>query len=332
MLAGFLNTYCQIDDVFCPIPVPPTQFNIQREAAAGILQQGKGAYKPAINAPGQYFRVLFVFAQFSGDNAPSSNWLSGSLPVWAGDLVDPTPNSYRPLSVSKYWDEKSFGNFDVVGTVYPTVVTLQSEGYYQANGKNFSYCNQDVINAIDPTVNFNDYDKWGFNSSTGQWEFQPDGYVDMVIITYRNHGRWLTQKYTGGSWGDAGITGFSGIAALAGASVGPTTYTTAEGKIIDTNLNLSTMTPSGITITNGMKYGSVMHFNSLLAHEMGHFLFGYFHTSDDSYGIMSNSQYLRCIQISSLERVRLGYQSFTNVVQDNQTVVLPDIISSPTVI
>lgn len=40
--------------------------NIPVEKNAIAAQTG-GKYKPSSNAPGQYLRILFVFAQFSGD-------------------------------------------------------------------------------------------------------------------------------------------------------------------------------------------------------------------------------------------------------------------------
>ena len=49
----------------CPI-LPP-------EEGAAFSQTG-GRYKPASNLPGQYFRVLFVFVQFEGDNRPDASW------------------------------------------------------------------------------------------------------------------------------------------------------------------------------------------------------------------------------------------------------------------
>lgn len=51
-------SFSQIPDITC------TEVPVNKSA---IEAQTGGKFKPSSNAPGQYFRILIVFAQFSGD-------------------------------------------------------------------------------------------------------------------------------------------------------------------------------------------------------------------------------------------------------------------------
>lgn len=71
------------------------------------------------------------------------------------------------------------GNFDFIGDVYPEVVTLRSESYYESGNKDFKDANIDVLDSIDANVDFSLYDNWGYNYTTNQFYFNEgvgDGY------------------------------------------------------------------------------------------------------------------------------------------------------------
>lgn len=103
-------------------------------------------------------------------------------------------------------------SFDFIGDVYPNLVTINTEDYYKTNGYHFGECNKDALTLVnqDPNVDFSDYDNWSFNSTTQQFEFTPDNYVDMIIMIYR------TPDNDGG-WFDAGEGDFNAIAVLSGS-------------------------------------------------------------------------------------------------------------------
>ncbi len=91
MIACGFNLFAQNHNYICP----DVQVNRQ-----SIEVQTGGRYKPASNASGQYLRVLFVFAQFSGDNRTFPDWTYGQLPTYANKLVDSvTASQYRSFHI-----------------------------------------------------------------------------------------------------------------------------------------------------------------------------------------------------------------------------------------
>lgn len=74
---------------------------------------------------------------------------------------------------------------------------------------------------------------------------------------------------------------------------------------------------SGLTVKKGIK--SLTYTLPILAHEYGHYLFGYNHGNTG--GIMSGNYAL-----SAVERERLGHIAYTNCTQNNFTLTLEDFI------
>lgn len=295
--------YSQSYNDNCPV----VQVNRQ-----SIEAQTGGRYKPASNAPGQYLRVLFVFAQFSGDNRTFPDWTYGQLPTYANKLVDSvTASQYRSFTLSDYWKTMSRDNYDIIGDVYPNVITLHSEDYYRTNNKWFQDANINVLDSINGKVDFKKYDNWGYNSGTNSFVFNPrngDGYLDMMYIIYRT-------PVDNNNWFNYGYGEFGGIAIL-GHNF---TFTTHDGTIIDGNHLWHKA--SGITIRKGAGM-NLLSFIGLLSHELGHYLFGAGHTVTS--GIMGNGTFA----LSGWERERLGYIAYTTAYQDNFTITLQDFVTT----
>lgn len=304
---GCLNA--QIPDINC------SEVTLSKTA---IEAQTGGKYKPSSNAPGQYFRILFVFAQFSGDTNYFGDWTFGQLPGYHNNLVDSVvAATYRAFTLSDYWNTMSFGNFDVIGDVYPNLVTLRSENWYSTNNKNYEDANRDVLDSINGKIDFKRYDNWGLNLSTQTFYFSPrnaDGYLDMIYIIYRSPS--VKNPLTGNYWfGD-----FDGIAVL-GYNL---SFTTTDGVIIDGNY-LSHLS-SGITIRRGAGMNYPDFLTRLLCHEFGHYLFGANHINYS--GIMSSRSESHSHFLCSWERERLGYIAFTTAYQDGITISLGDYITT----
>lgn len=297
------NLFSQNYNDICPV----VQIN-QRSLEA----QTGGLYKPSQNAPGQYLRVLFVFAQFSGDNRTFPDWTYLQLPTYANNLVATTTASqYNSFTLSDYWKRMAMGNYDIIGDVYPNVITLRSEDWYRTNNKWFQDANINVLDSINGKVDFKKYDNWGFDSGTNSFVFNPrngDGYLDMMYIIYRTPKdslRWFSRGY-----------GYFGGIAVLGENF---TYTAHDGSIIDGNW-LSHLA-SGITIRKGA--GTYLpNFIGLLAHELGHYLFGGDHPVTS--GIMGGGTFA----LSGWERERLGYIAYTPAYQDNFTITLQDYVNT----
>lgn len=299
------NIYSQNYNYTCP----EVQINIE-----AVEAQTGGIYKLSSNAPGKYLRVFFVFVQFSGDNRVFPDWTYGQLPAYANQLVDSvTSSQYRSFTVSDYWKTMSMGTYDIIGDIYPDVITLRSENWYMANNKYFQDANIDVLDSINGNVDFRKYDNWGFNSSTNSFVFNPrngDGYLDMMYIIYRtpqNDSSWFTRGY--GTFGGIAILGNN------------FTYTTRDSVIIDGNYLWHKA--SGITIRAGagMSFPSIIN---CLSHELGHYLFGSGHPKMS--GLMSYNS--NTLTLSSWERERLGYIACTTPYQDNFTITLQDYVTT----
>lgn len=305
------NLFSQQYPEVCPdIPI-----NIAARPTSTLTQKG-GLYKPASNAPGQYLRVLIVFAEFSGDNRTFGDWTYGQLPTYSDKIVDSvTAAHYRSFTLSDYWKTMSFGNYDIIGDVYPNVVTLRSEDWYRTNGKWFQDANINVLDSINGKVDFKKYDNWGYNTGTNSFIFNArngDGYLDLMYIIYR------TPKDTL-NWFNYGYGNFGGIAILGNNF----TFTTHDGTIIDGNYIWQKA--SGITVRKGAGI-FLPSFIGLLSHELGHYLYGGGHTTIG--GIMTDNGASGTFALSGWERERLGYSAYTPASQDNFTITLQDFVTT----
>jgi M6 family metalloprotease-like protein len=277
---------------------------------SSITASTGGLYKPSTNGSGEYMKALVVFVQFNNTDVDVNNsiWPKDQLPTWANNLISSSPSgSYPDFTISDYWKEMSTGSFDFIGDVYPNLVTINTEDYYSTNGHHFGECNKDALTQINPYVDFREYDNWRFNSSTNSFEFIPDNYVDMIIMIYR------TPKNVGG-WFDAGEGDFNAIAVLSGSG---NEYTlNFDGVNILAKRSLEVL-GSGLTIKKGIK--SLEYTLPILAHEYGHYLFGYNHGNTG--GIMSGNY-----SLSAVERERLGHLSYTNCTHNDYSINLDDFI------
>ncbi|NCS88187.1 MAG: hypothetical protein AUK34_12135 [Ignavibacteria bacterium CG2_30_36_16] len=305
-----ISIFPQEPDVICPV--------VQVDKSAEYAQVG-GIFKPSQNAPGEFLRVLIVFAEFEDDTNEYTTWDYGELPFYANSILDASPSStYTPFTLSDYWKTMSMGNFDIIGDIYPEVIRINSEAYYRTNGKYFQDCNLEVLNRIDDgTIDFRQYDNWRFNSATGAFESNEgdgDRILDMMYIIYRNpinDNLWFTT-----TWYDD----FTAIAIL-GDDMDYTTMDNIKigGHYIGHNA-------SGITVRQGASYSSYPDFmTKVLSHELGHYLFGSDHTTFG--GIMGNNSAGHTGTLSGYERERLGYVSYTVAYQNNFTTVLGDYVT-----
>jgi hypothetical protein len=76
----------------------------------------------------------------------------------------------------------SFGNFDIIGDVYPNLITLRSEDWYINNNMYFEHANRDVLDSINGKIDFKRYDNWGLNLSTGTFYFSPRNGAMATLI------------------------------------------------------------------------------------------------------------------------------------------------------
>jgi hypothetical protein len=275
-----------------------------------IFGQTGGKYLPASGT----IRALIVYVQLLGDtHEPSnSNWLSGQLPSYASSLLYPSVQStYPDYSLSDYYKIMSNGTLNVIGDYYPSLVTTsQTEAQYIAAELNYGDVNREVLQTIDPYVNFSLYDNWTFNSVYNHTN-SPDGKVDMIIIIYR----YISNK--------SSFTVNLGSSATAIATLDHLDnfiITTDENKTIDGH------EPDeggyGITDFQGIEKDLQLQL-PVLAHEFGHYLL-YNHTT--GYGLMATEPTFFSPTMNAIERQKLGYMTINEA--SNTTISLSDYLTT----
>lgn len=263
-----------------------------------------GKYVPSKTSMDSDFKILVIFAQLKDDRKDSENniWPVNSMPVWAYDFIgtDRDDAPFKPLSLSNYFYEMSYGQYIITGYIYPEVVIVNlplNTGYSHANAK--------ILETVDKEIDFRKFDKWNTKITNRNNTNEPDNHVDGVYIIYRN----LPNE----TWG--------GIAMLG------TNYNTKDGPIVSSRIPTVSMT------VNVGKKGDYSYENKiiLLAHEFGHYLLGESHNFEPEFGGKGDRQ--RGIGLmpgdagtsamNPQEKYLLGYINFVDVFE-NMEGTLPD--------
>lgn len=293
----YAQNFAQIEVLTCGLDPNIEQSSIM--AAIG------GKYKPSSNAPGEYFRALYVFAQFASDTKEIPNWSKNSLPTWAYDFVDQAvADDYSQFTVSEYFDLMSEDDFDFMGDIHPNIITVQEN-------KTWGDANIDVINQLNNQIgDFSRYDNWYYLDGAFHFSVSNgDGYVDMIHIIYR----WADISWFSNNegWGGNAYLGFSGDIAL------------HDGiKINGSALNVL---GSGITTNNKASVQSGWSIAGHIAHEFGHYLFGGDHPRES--GVMANGTGGGTFAMSAIERETLGYITI-EPLYNGQTKTIGDYLTT----
>jgi M6 family metalloprotease-like protein len=248
------------------------------------------------------FRVLIVFVQFQDDvfDGPpncvanqTNGWPSSThaLPTWATGTTfihSQTAAQYTAGSLSHFYDLMSNGSFDFIGDVYPQVyVTPQPKSYYDINqGRGRGWLNQQIIDWMNPNVNFANYDN------------DNDGDVDMIIFIYRN---WYGPTFNGDSYQGIADLGFT-------------------GSIVRDGKTISGVFPgSGISQHNVYTLGDCW---DIVTHEISHYQFGGNHFDYiGKFGVHDGNN--GATTMSGYERSLLGWSNPT-LITSNTSVTLTD--------
>lgn len=153
------------------------------------------------------FRILVVLCKFSDDTfnqSPHTDlWPDtlNSMPSWGTDLVSTSSTSYVNPSMTGYFKTMSNGNYNVIGDVVFYQPQQNQSYYFLSSGRHIGYLTEEILTAIDPAVNYANYDNDG------------DGKVDMIQICFRFANTLeLDWKYNH----PTATNGYEGIAGLGG--------------------------------------------------------------------------------------------------------------------
>jgi hypothetical protein len=261
-------------------------------------------------------KVLYVFVQFPDDNYQPSNsaWPKGGLPSNYNNWIDQTWSSNAtPYSMTDYFNQMSLNSLHFIGKKV-SVITPHARWWYKQNGKSRSYIHQEIINQLDPTWNFSEFDNW---KKINVYNHQniPDTKVDWVCFVWRNiameyEGRSDTTKDDMMNLLNMGWYGTTGVSSVS----------------VDGGLRF--VTSAGATVADYFFKDSFR----FAIHEFAHYLLGGndMHNGHGFWAMLSGYE-VRSYMINCYERYRLGWCNLTTVSSSTQTIsnaTLPDFITT----
>ena len=286
------------------------------------------------------FKILIVFAQFYNETGDVGGWgYNDTLPYFASTIIDsvvrPAYTNYPPFSVSSFFKEMSNGNFNVIGKVYPRVITTnypQSyyHNFYTNSGHDFyknGFVNLEVLKKVDSldrlynNINFTEFDNWSRTPYPNQTfldnytiQNTTDGQIDLVVIIYRCKSTDLFSEFTGiaclselrTSTTHTELTksaNFSEYITNEGVKIGGVYHDALEPKE-----NNRYYKSGGITV----KYlgASLRALTNVIVHEIGHYLGGTEHSYGYGFGSGASmggagSLYAACMSSIEKKSIRL---------------------------
>lgn len=269
--------------------------------------------------------VLFIFAQFPDDAWDSTNasWPKGQAPANMQEWVDQTWSANPTQgSMTHYFNEMSFNKLKFTGKAV-SVTTQNTREWYLNNNKNRGYIHREIIQKLDSTWSFAEFDNWDYNGDYDHIN-QPDGIVDMIFIVWRN----IAHEYSN----PAPI--YNALNMGRYASLGGSSFTVDNGqRTIKTGFWPDTTNKipggSGVTLTDWFSEDMFR----FCIHEFGHYLQGGNdqHVGFGFWGLLSGWG-IKSYAANAFERYRLGWINLNTVqlspTQTIQNATLPDYLTT----
>lgn len=308
---GFTTIYAQNDELLCTISGGENTWQGQ---IGGYILPSEGT-----------INVLFIFAQFSDDNYDTTNatWVKGQAPANMQSWVDQTWSANPTQgSMTHYFNEMSFNKLKFIGKTV-SVITPHTRAWYLANNKNRGYIHKEIIQQLDQTWDFAQFDNWDYEGNYNHIN-RPDGIVDMIFMVWRN----IVNEYSNPS------LIYNALNMGRYGDLGGSQFTVDNGlRTIKTGFSPSGNTPggSGATMTDWF----IENMFRFCIHEFGHYLQGGNdqHAGYGFWGMLSGWGIKNFVS-NAFERHRLGWINLEpNTIQasPNQTmqnVNLPDFVTS----
>ncbi len=274
---------------------------------------------------------MVVVCKFSDDNFDLSphtdQWphTLNSMPSWGPDLVSSTVQSdYSDPSLSGYFQDMSLGQFNVIGDVVFYQPEFEECYYSRASGKHIGYLAKEILEGINSSVNYANYDNWDPNDiDDDNIKNEPDGQVDFIAICFRFADTYHLDlstnpcnQYGSGYQGIAGLTGYretfgNGVSQLI-----------LDGKKINAYLGCEGFGTG--TFQNGVI--SLDGALGVMAHELAHYLFGCTHFGGLGYHGLMDGQGSGVM--SSFERLTMGWYQPSLVNTTSPDIIIPDAITT----
>lgn len=151
---------------------------------------------------------------------PGTNNQHLQKPSWADSVICPTTTNVWNPSLTGLLKQSSNGKFWLIGDVYPDLVILdhEYEYYTPVNGRRIGTVVKEIIDKINPDVNFADYDKFDpCDIDNDGNRREPDGTVDFIFVVFRFIISSETDEY--GYTGIAELGGINGVFGNTGDSI-----------------------------------------------------------------------------------------------------------------
>ena len=227
-------------------------------------------------------KALIIYVRYQDDNFwccqdwPPELW---DIPSWGHGMLTPMGSAITDHpSLSGYFDAMSSSNgehgWQLRGDEYPYLYVTKHPIAYYFDHRGLGAVAEEVLTNLDTSINYADYDRYDPSDIDHDGNIrEPDGYVDMVIIWFR----WLN------SWVDGST--FQGVCALGGLSMSFPNgiIKTNDNVLIHGGLITEKISPDGPGNTATHACGLLAEGTSgrgidIFVHELGHYMFGYFHT------------------------------------------------------
>lgn len=256
----------------------------------------------------------------------NATWVKGQAPTNMQSWVDQTWSANPTQgSMTHYFNEMSFNKLKFIGKTV-SVITPNTRAWYLTNNKNRGYIHKEIIQQLDQTWDFAQFDNWDYEGDYNHIN-RPDGIVDMIFMVWRNIAnefptspidsvKLIYQKLDMGRYGDLGGSQFTVDNGL---------------RTVKTGFWPSGNTPggSGATLCDWF----IENMFRFCIHEFGHYLQGGNdqHVGYGFWGLLSGWG-IKNFVANSFERYRLGWINLNTVqATPNQTIqnaTLPDFVTS----
>lgn len=308
--------------------IPQNECGTSVLSTSPVLVDFGGYLKPERTdlSNGQYcngtFKMLFVFVQFPDEpqNSQSYEWPIGEPPIYINQLF-----AEQKVQTGNYWDryshdnqffsdyymEVSRGILDVTG-ITRNIKLSKSSSYYKSLGFPAGYnailseIYSRLYNDTQDPIDWETLDQWR-RTSTGLFEYEADGYIDMIGIFFR------TIPTEGLIWYD----GAAGYVPLYGPE-----YELPNGKKFGPfrDAHGSGFICKGWHTAPNAKLRNF----GIAIHEIGHYLYENIHSSS---GIMTSRGGISINDFfySGFERMKLGYVTANTVDWSNPEYQLDDV-------
>ncbi|HEX3073775.1 MAG TPA: hypothetical protein VHP30_09205, partial [Ignavibacteriales bacterium] len=250
---------------------------------------GKGYWLPSEGL----VNILLVFAQFPDDGWDVNNtaWPKGSAPAninnWVDQTWTATPTAY---SLTDYFNQMSLGKLKVTGKTV-SVITPHTREYYLANGKKRIDIQKEILQQLDQTLDFAEFDRWKTTSVFNQTN-QADGTIDMIMIIWRN----IASELPNASNVQSELNYWTSFGSLGGSGTLSVDNGARTIKFTDNG--------SGVTVRDFASYDLFR----TAVHEFGHYLLGgnEYHGGLGFWAMLSSGD-TRMYMVNAYERYRLGW-------------------------